>query len=1190
MPKRFNAVIPLLTALYLSAYMSISVKAEIKASSETVNLFDRSNLMAWCIVPFDAKKRGPEARAEMLARMGIFKFAYDWRAEHIPTFDEELDTLKRWNIELSAFWFPGALNDEAKTILDVLKRHNAKTELWVSQGYGDVQCTPEEHKQRVEAAVAALRPIVDAAAEIGCKVGLYNHGGWFGEPENQIEILKALNAPNVGLVYNLHHGHPHLDRFPELLKAMMPYLYCVNLNGMTKDGEAKGEKIMPLGNGELDLALLRTIRDSGYKGPIGVLGHTMDDAEETLLDNLDGLDWLVPQLDGAPPKGPRPPLRVGAKNAAYGVPSISDKFGLAMHGSMLEPVKDEYRIAPITIECLAKLNSKAGYNILVASDTKASGAHWEVFTEAGNGQLAFYTPGLEPDHTRTSKDICDGKWHHVAVQYDKNKIAIYIDGEKSMEQPVQSKGMPAQPAGLGIGRLVEGGFFCDGDIDDVRISRGIRAVENSSAPATKDDTTIVLWNFDTLVTSRVTARAEIEDPARRAALPEFQIIPAANDAALAPAQDLASNYYGTWGRSHGGNTNARFAPSTQITKANVAQLKKAWEYRSGDGPANVQCNPIVVDGVMYAPTSGQHIVAVDATNGNEVWRFKPGGQPAFRGLTYCAGAGEMSPRLLFCSGDALWSLDPKSGKPSDDFGDHGKVVIGEVRIAPAVFQNAIILAKYSRDVSAYDLKTGKELWTFHTIPQDGEYARDTWTDPEEGANCWGGIALDDQRGMVFVSTGSPKPNFAGNTHTGQNLFANCVIALDALTGKRLWHFQELRHDIWDLDVPAPPILVSLERNGKKVDAVAQFTKIGNTLVLDRLTGESLFPIRLRRAPVSTVPGERTWPYQPDVELPQPFARQVFTLDDVTDRTDNARAHVMSQLASASLGWYQPMIENKPVALYGFHGGAEWTGGCYDPNTGRVYVSSNHVPWIVTLFRPDDVVRDPSAPKTKGQEIYEANCLRCHGPDRYGVGTNPPLQGLSRRMKDDDARNQIRNGKNIMPAFPSFTDDEVNAVLDFIFLRDVPESAKRPANEGGVPRFTHNGYPRLSDDEGYPGCKPPYGTLNCIDLASGKLAWQVPLGIYPDLAIWGDDDTGAENFGGPSITASGIIFCAGAADLKIRAFDAENGAVLWEGDLPFGGYAPPTIYEADGKQYVVIAASGGGKLGTQTGDAYVAFSL
>lgn len=997
MKKTATCLISAWIAMYLPC---VDAGATGETPSGPNAIFDRGNLVAWCIVPFDAKKRGPEARAEMLSRMGIFKFAYDWRAEHIPTFDEELDTLQRWKIELTAFWFPGDLNDDAKTILDVLKRHGARAELWVTRDAGPIECSPEEHKQRVAANVNALRPIVEAAAAIGCKVGLYNHGGWFGEPENQIELINALGAPNVGIVYNLHHGHSQVDRLPQLMKAMMPYLYCVNLNGMTKNGDKNGKLILPIGTGELDLQLVRTIRDSGYKGPVGILGHTMDDAEETLLDNLDGLEWLVPQLDGAPPKGPRPPLRVGAQHA----------------------------------------------------------------------------------------------------------------------------------------------------------------------------------------------RVEIEDPARRAALPEFQVIPPADFASLTPAQQLPIHYYAEWSRSHGGNHNARYSPCTQITKANAGRLKQAWIYRSGDGPANIQCNPIVVNGVMYAPTSGQHIAAIDATSGNERWRFKPGAQPAFRGLLYWRGSGDLGPRLFFNAGDSLWALDPETGRPSADFGDHGRVVTGEVRVAPAVFQNVIVLAGFARDVSGYDVASGKHLWTFHTIPHDGEFARDTWTDPEEGANCWGGIALDDQRGIVYVSTGSPKPNFAGNTHTGQNLFANCVIALDALTGKYRWHFQELRHDIWDLDIPAPPILVSFDWQGRKVDAVAQFTKLGNTLVLDRVTGENLFPVRLRRAPVSTVPGERTWPYQPDIELPQPFSRQQFTLDDVTDRTESARAHVLKQLDGAAYGWFQPMIENKPVALYGFHGGAEWTGGCFDPNTGRVYVSSNHVPWIVTLFRPDDVVRDPNAPPTLGQQIYQANCMRCHGADRYGVGTNPPLQGLGRRAKEDDVRRQIRNGKNLMPSFPSLTDDEVNAVIDFLLLRDVPDSAKRPASTGGVPRFTHNGYPRLSDDEGYPGCKPPYGTLNCIDLASGGIVWQVPLGTYPELEFWSGENTGAENFGGPSITATGVLFCAGAADLKIRAFDADNGAVLWEHPLPYGGYAPPTIYEANGTEYVVIPATGGGKLGTEPGDAYVAFAL
>ena len=1189
MSNRFSRA-ALACALFILGPLAQSI-ATAQDTKPTAGLYDRSNLTAWCIVPFDSKKRGPEARAEMLTRLGIFKLAYDWRAEHIPTFDEELTTLKRWNIQLTAFWFPAELNSDAQAILDALKRNNVQCELWVSMNGGEIQCTPEEQKARVESHAKALQPIIDAAAAIGCRVGLYNHGGWFGEPENQIEIIKVLNAPNVGIVYNLHHGHPHLDRLPQLLQAMMPYLYYVNLNGMVKDGEALGKKILPLGTGAEDLRVLQQIKDSGYKGPIGILGHTMDDAEETLADNLDGLDWLVPQLDGKPAAGPRPPLRVGSQQSAVGVPGLAPEFGLAMDGSLLADGKTEFGSAPITVEVRARLRSQGAYNILVANDTKASGAHWEVFTEAGSGILSVYTPGLEPDHLRTDKAICDGAWHDVAMQYSGETMRLYLDGALVGEHAVKKKGMPTVPGGLGIGRLVEGGFFCDGEIDDVRISSGIRDIAASQSPRVSDATTLGIWNFDNLPKERTTHRADVEDPARREALPEFQIIPAAKAEALTSAQSLPTSYFDAWTRSHGNAHNTRFSPAKQITRDNVSALKVAWDFRSNDGPGNVQCNPIVVDGTFYGPTSGNNIVALNASTGEEYWRFNPGALPAHRGLTYWAGAESGKPRLLFTAGDYLWMLDPKSGKPVDSFGDQGKLAVGEVRVAPAIFKNTVVVANYTRDVSGYDLTSGNHLWTFHTLPTGDEYGADTWSAPEEGANCWGGIAIDDLRGIVYVSTGSPKPNFAGNTHTGQNLFANCVIAIDVITGKRLWHFQEIRHDIWDLDIPAPPTLVTIDWQGRRVDAVAQVTKLANTLLLDRVTGEPLFPVRLRRAPVSTVPGERTWPYQPDIQLPEPFARQNFSLDDVTKRTEDARNQVLGRLANATMGWFKPLEENKPTVFYNIHGGAEWTGAAFNPESGKLYVSANNLPWIVTLFQPDEITRNPNSPPTRGQQVYEENCVKCHGPNRQGVGMNPPLQGLARRLNDEEVLALLKSGKNLMPALPpTVSADDQKALLDYIFLRDIPKEQQVKATTTGPARYIANGYPKLLDHEGYPGCTPPWGTLNCIDLASGKLEWQVPLGFYPDLAEWGDDKTGAENFGGPSVTAGGLVFCAGTPDNLIRAFDAKTGEELWSHDLPFGGYAPPTIYQVDGKEFVVIAATGGGKLGTPVGDAYVAFSL
>lgn len=1159
-----------------------------EAAEGETSLFARENLVAWCIVPFDSKQRGPEARAEMLRRMGITHFAYDWRAEHIPQFDEEMETLKRWGITLSAFWFPGALDQDAQTILDLLKRHEIKTELWVSMNGGEIVCTPEEHQKRVEEHVAALRPIVEAAAAIGCKVGLYNHGGWFGEPENQLEILKKLNAPNVGLVYNLHHGHGHLDRFPQLLEQMTPYLYCLNLNGMTKDGEAIGEKILPLGSGDLDLGLLKTIAQSQYRGPIGILGHTMNDAEETLLDNLDGLDWLVAQLKGEDP-GPRPPLRVGRVEAAKGVASLSPAFGKALSGSLLAEGQEAYRVPPITVECRARLKSKTGYNILVASDTKASGAHWEIFSEAGSGQLSVYVPGLEPDHVRTGRDICDGMWHQVTMRFAPDKITVLLDGTPVAEQREQSRGAAVVPGGLGIGRLVEGGFFCDGEIDDVRISKGIRSSMNED-PLTADGDTLGLWNFDELseASGPDPDAYAAEDPERRAALPEFQVIPAAKPEELTPA--LAKEAPTQWFRSHGNWGNTRYTRTARLTKENVGELEVAWIYHSGDGAANVQCNPVVVDGVMYAPTSGAHVVALNAATGEELWRFKPGGKPAFRGLTYLHER-DGPARLLFHAGDSLWALAPETGQPFLSFGEGGRVRTGEARVAPAVFENIVVVATYARDIAGYDLHSGTRLWTFRTIPEAGEFGADTWDDAEEGANCWGGMALDDARGIVFVSTGSPKPNFAGNTHLGQNLFSNCVIALDARTGARLWHFQELRHDLWDLDIPAPPNLLSVMHEGKQVDVVAQVTKLGNTLLLDRVTGKPLFPFRLRRAPVSMLPGERTWPYQPDVELPEPFARQAFSLEDVTERSQEAHDFVLAHVANARMGRFEVFEENRPTAFYNIHGGAEWMGAAVDPQRGRLYVTANNIPWLITVFRPDEVVRDPNAPPTPGEVVYRTNCVHCHGADRMGVGMNLPLQGLGRRLDDQAVLALFETGRNAMPAVPeTVTMEERRALLDYLFLRDVPQESVREATINGRPRYVAAGYPKLLDPEGYPGSKPPWGTLNCLDLNTGKLQWQVPLGNYPDLADWGEDDTGAENFGGASITENGLIFCAGTPDAMLRAFDAENGRVLWERGLPFMGSAPPTLYQVAGKDYVVIPATGGGKLGTPAGDAYVAFAL
>ena len=478
------------------------------------DLFDKSNLAAWCIVPFDAKKRGPEERAAMLEKMGIKKFVYDYRAEHIPQWDDELNALKKHHIELMGWWFPGAINDEAKKALELFKRFGVHPQLWISGGGGAIPVKDEADQQsRIEKEIARFKPICEAAVPFGCSVGIYNHGGWGGEPENMIAVcegLKAQGIKNIGIVYNLHHGHGHLDRLAKVLPRMLPHLLCLNLNGMDIDGEAKGRKILPIGVGTQDVKVLRQIRASGYSGPIGILNHTNEDAEGRLLDNLDGLQWLVPQLDDAKP-GVEPKYRTWSDKPAaaepiiktklavvgQGVPSLSKEFGDALKGSYFELDNQPYRTLPLTIECRAKLISKDHYNILVASDAKSSATHWELYTHAGRGSLALYMPGRGGDFD-SKVDVCDGQWHDFLASIDDKSVILWIDGKQVFEKPVQPmKGTPTA-GGIAFGSLVDHSIGCAGLIDDVRIARGVMKPRKGNAPRLRMDNTLGLWDFDNL--------------------------------------------------------------------------------------------------------------------------------------------------------------------------------------------------------------------------------------------------------------------------------------------------------------------------------------------------------------------------------------------------------------------------------------------------------------------------------------------------------------------------------------------------------------------------------------------------------------------------------------------------------------------------------------------------------------------
>ena len=691
----------------------------------------------------------------------------------------------------------------------------------------------------------------------------------------------------------------------------------------------------------------------------------------------------------------------------------------------------------------------------------------------------------------------------------------------------------------------------------------------------------------------------VEDAQAREKLPLYKIIPAAKPDELTPANGYPKpETFLSWHRSHGDNGGMRYSALDQINRQNVAGLQQAWVYHSRDGSNQLQCNPIVVGELVIAPTAGRHMVGINGETGLEVWRFKPQGRPAFRGLIYWEGKDSAKPRILFCAGKYLYALDPATGKELADFGDGGRTLLpgktqgdfGAATAGPAIFKELIVVPGFEKDVWGFDVVTGKLLWTFHTVPHPGEFGYDTWDHTEDyAANCWTGMALDEVRGIAYISTGGPKPNFIGVTHLGDNLFANCLIALDARNGKRLWHFQEIPHDLWDRDISAPPNLATITRNGKRVDVVAVTTKNADTLLLDRVSGRPIFPFRMRRAPTSDLPGEVTAPYQPDPELPERFGKMEFTAADLTDRTLEAAEFAAAAFKSATTGFFRPASLGHPNLYWGMDGGAEWSGACVDPATGRLYISANHLGWMVLLFRDDDPPENRHAPKSPGRLVYETACMRCHGPDRLGIGVAPPLRGLRSRLADTEIARQVRTGTNGMPAFHDLSEADLRAVTDYLLFREggaapIVEKSERP-------RYSFTGYPRFLDNEGYPASKPPWGTLNCLDLNTGKLVWSVPLGEYPALAEKGVPTTGTENYGGAILTAGGLLFCSGTRDAKIRAFDKDTGAELWAGKLPWVGSAPPTTYSIKGRQYVVIASTGN-KLGKadEYGDAFVAFAL
>lgn len=645
---------------------------------------------------------------------------------------------------------------------------------------------------------------------------------------------------------------------------------------------------------------------------------------------------------------------------------------------------------------------------------------------------------------------------------------------------------------------------------------------------------------------------------------------------------------------NGGPGGQHYTPLKQITADNVQQLKPVWKFDFE--PGGLQAQPLMIGRMLYGATPSGKLVALDAATGVLQWTFDPaipGGQP-IRGLVSHGTGAKM--RLLFGTQNYLYALDGVTGKPIASFGRNGRIDMNENLRGPAdkngmfltspgsVYKDLYIASgRVSEstpaspgDIRAFDVHTGTVCWTFHTIPHPGEVGAETWPKDahltQGGANAWTGSVVDIKRGIVFLATGSAADDFYGAARHGSNRFASSLIALDAKSGKRIWDFQAVHHDIWDMDFSAPPVLLTVMKNGRKIDAVAASNKLSYVYAFERATGKPLFPIREVAVPPSTVPGEVAWPTQPVPTLPRPLSRTSVSLNDLTTRTVAANIWargVFSRLNGGGKQFAPMTIGKDTLVLAGFTGGVEWGGMAADPK-GILYANVTNTAGISSIIESNSLLT-----AGLGEGTYRNQCASCHGVDRKGSPPLfPSLEDVKVNLSDADITAVIKNGRGRMPAFGGLPANTVANVVSYLATgKDLPGTERPPISLQGrlapsQTQYTSTGNRNFVDPDGYPGVKPPWGTLNAIDMSTGQYLWTVPFGVTGKMG----PEFGGSNTGGAVITGSGLMFIGATADRKLHAYDTKTGKLLWETTLAAPAQATPAVYAVDGRQYVVIAGS------------------